>query len=209
MKRIALMALLGLGIATDAHSQQVRLGLTGGVANTRLAGPRANNSPVPRWRPGLRGGLVARALLSASGRLAVQTELLYSGQGFGLDDATGNTMARQRLHYLQLPVLMQVKLANVWLEAGPEVSYLLGRHATVGTGGLLGTPTPVAFGQVNFRRWEMGYALGAGYQCTERLRVGLRYTGGLTTVAKPMTSAEGSRPKNQVVSLQATYLFGN
>ncbi|MDU0369709.1 porin family protein [Hymenobacter endophyticus] len=208
MKRIVLTTLLGLGIMTAAHSQRIKLGITGGASSTRLAGPRATSAPVPMWRLGVRGGAVAQVLLSSSGRLAVQTEVLYSGQGWRLDDGNG-TVARQRLHYLQVPVLAQVKLATaIWLEAGPEVSYLLGSRTTTGPGGLLGTPWPIATDAVAFRRREVGYALGAGYQCSEHLRLGLRFTGGLTPVIKAAASGKMTAKKNRVMSLQATYLLG-
>jgi hypothetical protein len=164
--------------------------------------------PVPQWRLGVRGGLAAQALLTSSGRLALQTELLYAGQGFGLDAGNDVTTYRLRLHYLQLPVLAQLKLANVWLEAGPEVSYLLGGHTKTGAGGLLGTPTRSNVDPSNFHRWEVGYVVGAGYQCTERLRAGLRYTGGLTSVAKPGGLIGDSKSKNYALGLQLTYLFG-
>lgn len=208
MKRVVLMALLGLGSITLVQGQHVRLGVTAGVSSTRLGGPRETSDLVPHWRLGLRGGVVAHVLLSSSGRLAAQTELLYSGQGFRLIGNNGG-LALQRLHYLQLPVLAQVKLAKLWLEAGPEVSYLLGTRTTTGYGGLTGNPSNISLDPATFRRWELGYVLGAGYQCTEQLRLGLRHTGGLTTVVKPAASAENSRQRNQVVSLQATVLFGN
>jgi hypothetical protein len=208
VKRILLLALLGLGMAPLAYSQRVRLGVTGGFATTRLMGAREVGTPAPQWRLAGRGGVTAQALLAASGRLALQTELLYAGQGFALAADNGITTFRLRLHYLQLPVLAQVKLANVWLEAGPQVSYLLGGQTKVGVGGLLSNPTRGAIDKNNFHRWEAGYALGAGYQCTERLRAGLRYTGGFTTVAKPGGLIGDSNPKNQALSLQLTYLLG-
>jgi Outer membrane protein beta-barrel domain len=208
MKRMLLLALLGLGMSPFAHSQSVRLGVTGGLATTRLLGAREAGAPVPQWRLGVRSGLAAQALLAPSGRLALQTELLYAGQGFRLNESNDVTTFRLRLHYLQLPVLAQLKLANVWLEAGPQVSYLLGGQAKTGAGSLLGSPTRSAIDKNNFNRWEAGYVVGAGYQCTERLRAGLRYTGGFAPAAKPGGLIGDSNAKTQALSLQLTYLLG-
>ncbi|MBG8554349.1 porin family protein [Hymenobacter guriensis] len=211
MKKLFLPLFFGVASLASVQAQGVRLGLTAGMTAATVGGPRNANTPEPDGRLGARVGLTARLPLTASGRLALQTELAYAGLGFHLKAASGNYVAfRERLHYLQLPVLMQLRLSRLWLEAGPQVSYLLGHRWLDGPGGLLGSPNIYTDNTEKFHRWDFSAVVGAGYQLTDKLGVGLRYAHGLTPVYQPV-SADGTPPgrlRNRSLSLNLSYQLG-
>ena len=187
-----------LGATAPAHAQTgVRVGLKAGVSRTNLTG---DNAQGLMGKFGGHAGLVANAALS--GGFSVQAELLYSQKGA----AARNDSSRIQLNYVDLPVLLRYDAHRFFVEAGPQMGWLVAANKTQrGSATLDEKPL--------FRAVAVGYALGVGYQLSGNLGVGLRYSGDFRAVGKPDTYsyqyvATPAHPRNRVLQLSATYMFG-
>lgn len=144
-----------------------------------------------------------------SDNFALHTELLYSQVNKQLVGTDQYTMNRDRLNYLVVPVLLRgsapVGHAEVYLNAGPSISYWLGgqgfvRHPELDEFGFE-TSHRIAFGEkekndsytdevvriTNANRFQLGLDMGAGVMVPLQdryLMVDLRYSWGHTNMAK-------------------------
>ena len=144
----------------------------------------------PDRRLGFSAAGVARLPLAANSLFSVQPELAYSAKG-AQTTYQGQTN-RSRFHYLELPVLVHLQAKGLFVEAGPQLSYLLGtRFETAG-----GTET----GRAGYRRLLVGAVAGVGYQVPMGLSLTLRYANDLTRL-----SDQG--PRHTLYQLQVGYLF--
>ncbi|WP_262920537.1 PorT family protein [Hymenobacter sp. 5516J-16] len=90
-----------------------------------------------------------------------------------------------------MPVLLKVNAGGLILEAGPQYSYLLSANdetKVTRTRQPNGTPT-VAEAEnkkdvSGFKRSELGYVAGVGYQADNGLSLNLRYTGAFSDFVK-------------------------
>lgn len=196
MQKILLCCVVLTAATGAAHAQTgVRLGLKAGGALTSITGEYAQNA---KSKAGVLAGLVARVGLTR--RLAVQPELLYEQKGL-IDTHAPHLV--HRLNYLDLPVLVRYEARAFFLEAGPQVGWLLAAKQ-VNAGYALDTKylcQPV----------DVGYAVGGGHQFGGGFGIGLRYNGGFTTISRAVeigaVRAQAVQ-RNSAFQLSATYLFG-
>ncbi|MBJ6110499.1 PorT family protein [Hymenobacter sp. BT523] len=219
---LPLLLLLGAGSAAQAQSGP-RFGLKAGA---NLASYTGTDNTATTNKFGLNAGLTLN--LELTDQLSVQPEVLFSQKGTKLSynednsDVTvfltnGNAFGRkgsgtysQTLNYLDVPVLLRYNVgpsdgAGFFLEAGPQVSFLLsqrgevsGDKATV----VLAGPTR---NDINSPRTKLpcftvdnttadmntttfGYVLGVGYRFSNALSLSARYTGDFSQAYK---SGEG------------------
>ncbi|MEN2402940.1 porin family protein [Flavobacterium sp. MC2016-06] len=189
MKKIILstVAILAFGFA---NAQQTRFGVKGGLNLTTFAG---GNYWDAKSLVGFHVGGFAE--IKVIERLAIQPELLFSTQGAKLDNLDINS----KLNYLNIPVLAKFFITKQFtVEAGPQIGFLLSAKND-------GEDAKDAFKSTDF-----GFNFGAGYNFTDNVSVGLRYTVGLSNIAdynaQDLEDYYDS-PKNSVLALSLAYKF--
>jgi hypothetical protein len=92
-----------------------------------------------------------------------------------------------RYDYLDVPILVRVRAAGLFFEVGPQYSYLLNvstdRTQTL-NGNVVGTAGTGTSDLSNVKRNELGYVGGLGYQASNGVMLGVRYSGAFTDFAK-------------------------
>ncbi|WP_086594108.1 porin family protein [Hymenobacter crusticola] len=182
----------------NTQAQGFRFGIRAGANLSTAAGPDANK-PEAIWGPA--AGLVANVPLTPSNFFSFQPELLYSRKGYWMINPSVSSPTRVLLHYLNLPLLAKIKVGGLVLEAGPQVGYLLD----------LRDYSPIASNRDPnkldpYRRWELGYLAGIGYELKNGVGVGVRYNAGLTHVRQVPTNVTPLRFHNAAFQFQLSYL---
>jgi len=191
------MATLALAASGAAQAQRVRLGLKGGPSYTTVVGQHVAGA-ASKW--GFHGGVLVNVKLSD--QLSLQPEVLYSQKGTkGAADSN-----RINLNYVDLPVLLRVAtgLGGLFIEVGPQLGYLAGSDASIGSRTPLARVTADFAG--SYPPFDLGYATGFGYQLANGLGLGLRYNGGFTHVLKGATADDTAR--NSALQLYLSALVG-
>ena len=132
-------------------------------------------------------------------RFFIQPELLFSAQGTKVDGPVGND-TDIKLNYLNIPVLAKYYIVDkkFSVEAGPQLGVLLSAKAD-------------SQNIKDFTRSaDLGFNLGAGYNFTDNLSVGLRYTIGLSPLSdKDIDNSDDyyDSAKNSNLALSVAYKF--
>jgi opacity protein-like surface antigen len=190
MKKIILsmVAILAFGFA---NAQETRFGVKGGLNLTNFTGGYDTKSLV-----GFHVGGFAE--IKVMDKFFIQPELLYSAQGAKFDSPFGDYDAK--LNYLNIPVLAKYYVTKEFsVEAGPQIGFLLSAKAD-------GEDA-----KDFYKSTDIGFNLGAGYNFTENLSVGIRYTVGLSGVADRGDYEDledyYDSAKNSVLALSLGYKF--
>jgi hypothetical protein len=222
MKKLLLSLGLLVGIAGAARAQEARFGLKAGLGLSSVRGTDVGDGY--KYLFGVNGGLMAD--FGFSDRLSFHPELLYSQKGTKLDyttsyaNAAGTLTVTQigkgRLHYLDLPLLLRLKASGFFLEAGPQLGYLLAQRSELtatGTTTYTGSTTTSTITKTEtddstdgIRRFDVGYIIGIGYQLPQGLEVGLRFNNGFSNSTFDRSSS--NKVHNSVFQFQVGYLFG-
>lgn len=119
---------------------------------------------------GLQGGVFVNTYLSAN--TSVQMEIKYNGRGARKKTSEDDTeIYKLTLHYIDLPVLFQYEIKKkIILEAGIITGYLFGAGGE-DSGGKLDNDY-----LVEFKKFDLDWALGARYRVNENISVGIRYS---------------------------------
>ncbi|MCO4291470.1 PorT family protein [Solitalea sp. MAHUQ-68] len=134
------------------------------------------------------GGFITLGLAK---KMALQPELLISGQGAKFEGASDNTL------YLNVPVMFKYNaVAGLSFEAGPQIGLLLSAKTKVDS---------VSFDdKESYNTFDFGANVGAEYALPTGLLFNARYTLGLANIAKNFV---GLAVKNTVFSLGVGYRF--
>ncbi|WP_130736698.1 porin family protein [Flavobacterium sp. J27] len=166
MKKLffAAAAVLAFGVT---NAQEVKFGAKAGLNLSTLTGDDDTSMKV-----GFQVGGFAE--IGISDKFAIQPELLYSAQGTKYDGAGDPSL---NLDYLNIPVMAKYYVTEGFsLEAGPQIGFLLSAKAKSDGG------------DVDFKDYvnstDFGLNVGAGYDVTENINLGLRYGFGLSDVNK-------------------------
>ena len=232
-KLLFAIALLGLWNSSKAQTT-LRVGVKAGSHFSNVAGDVAhytnskNPDKVYLQRDNVEGifGFHAGgfAVMPLSERFSLRPEILYTGKGYTFTQTRetvelfGDKVEEEykfRSHYIEVPLLGQLKAGNFYLEAGPALSFLVAaeedlkqkytspewpeqtteeRHQR--TSSTKGT-----------RRVNLGYAVGAGYELQNGLGIGLRYSSDLTSIAQNKHHGETINARNSVIQLSLSYTF--
>ncbi|MCC2547342.1 PorT family protein [Hymenobacter sp. BT175] len=192
--------------APDAgnDSRNTGFGVKGGFNLADVYGDNADNykdqGNVKTFHAGVYGQY------GFNSRISMQTELLYSRQGFkggstySPTTGTSTTVNERRLDYLQLPVLVVFNvLDNVSLHAGPQVSLLTkvqedGKDRKIANeNNNAGTPI------YGYSYSSLDYGLSAGAEArVGPARVGARYTAGFADIIKEQVKTSTSTALNDI-----------
>lgn len=202
MKHLLCTSVLVVGSLWGAHAQGIRVGLRAGANYSTATGSDAKNLEG-LWGPA--GGLVVNVPLTTDGFFSLQPEIAYARKGYNRLAVRGiSSEERLFFHHLNAPLLAKVKVGGWLAEAGPQIGYLLDvkdRDPTV-------DPRPANRpNRLNpYRRWELGYVAGIGYELANGLGIGVRYTGGFTRIRQESVTVPLTRSHNSAFQFQLTYL---
>lgn len=184
---IALFLLVG-----NVSAQHANIGIKGGLNVFNI-----NNDNGSKYDPkvGFNLGLLGHIHLSK--QVALQPEILYSGQGAKYTVA--GTDVKINLDYVNVPVLLQYMFDNGFrLEVGPQVGFLVGAKSKIGS-----TNTDI---KNNLKSVDFALAGGIGYvHPATGFGVDLRYNLGLININEN-TSVKST---NRGLQVGVFYLFGH
>ncbi len=179
MKRV--LIIFGLSFAAlsnGAFDDRAHFGIQGGM---NFSGASVSPSTARADLFGISAGVLMEMPLKDS--FFLQPELNFVQKG--AENNFFGSLARTRMTYLELPVLLKAKLdldfMRLNLFAGPKISYLLSAGATpIGAGG-------VSVSRGNFSDFDLGANLGVGsgfdVGWESQIFVTLQYSFGLLDVA--------------------------
>lgn len=184
MEKVILSLAILAGVTSTAQAQSTRFRVKAGVGLASTTG-----DDVPDYT---RKSLVVpqagfMADIGFSDLLSFRPELLYSQKGVRYESSS--VYSQKRLSYLDLPLLLRVNADGLFFEAGPQVSFLIGRKYETNLFGPTYTSTD------GTRKVDVGYIAGVGYQLSSGLELGVRYNGGILALADPSGS---SKTRNSV-----------
>ncbi|MDJ0365665.1 porin family protein [Hymenobacter sp. H14-R3] len=200
-------AAAAVGRPAGSGALAARFGVKAGF---NLAGITGSNDRGYKYRGGFSAGFMADVPFNEL--VSFHPELLYAQKGArysGTDELSGIPVGIDgtlRLHYLDLPLLARLKTGGFFVEAGPQLGYLLGvREEATATIAGLGPFADSNTDLAGYRRLDVGYVLGVGYQLPQGLEASLRYNGGLSDLQNP---SDDPKLRNSVFQLQVGYAFG-
>lgn len=168
MRKITLTILMLLLFVTVSFAQQtpVRFGVKGGVNFSTLK----NNGAEADHRTAFHAGALAHIHLGRY--FALQPEVVYSAQG-----AEYNNSRRDKLNYINVPVLAQWMMGGGWrLQTGPQIGFL--------TSAKTENNNQETDFRNTVRSTDVAWSFGTGYLTRSGLGIDSRYNLGLTDISK-------------------------
>ncbi|MFW2136466.1 porin family protein [Chryseobacterium sp. TY4] len=192
---------VGLAVVVGAMSFAQQFGIKAGANISSISKDGFEDS---KSKVGFYGGLFMNAPLSE--QFSIQPEVLYSQQGAEVKrtyTALGNTTTidgKLNLDYITVPVMFQFKATpEFYIEAGPEFGFLVNAKQKGDikvNGNTVASDTYDA--KDNYNSFNMGAALGVGFNVTENFGVNARYVAGFTDINKDgNTSLQNDDNKNR------------
>ena len=173
-----------------ANAQEVKFGAKAGLNLSNFTGDVEGNSMKVGFQL---GGLVE---IGISEKFAVQPELVYSAQGAKFDDSFFGDYDLN-FNYLNIPVMAKYYVAEGFsLEAGPQIGFLMSAKAKAD-----GEDEDV---KDEFNSTDFGLNFGAGYNVTENINLGVRYSLGLSNLNKEDGAGD---LKNSNIAFAVAYKF--
>lgn len=148
-----------------ANAQSTRFGVKGGLNVSNFTGYEEDVKSLIGFHVG------GFAEIKVAKKIAIQPEFLFSTQGTIIEGFDGDSNTTVKVNYLNIPVLAKYYITDAFsVEAGPQIGFLLSAKAR-------GEDVSDLYKSTDF-----GFNLGCGYNFTEDISVGIRYTIGLTNV---------------------------
>ena len=188
MKKVLLTvaAVMAFGLM---NAQEVKYGAKAGLNLSNLAGDVENADMKVGFQVG------GFAEIKVSDKFAVQPELLFSNLGTKVD--FDGTTVTENLNYVVVPVMAKYFAAEKFsIEAGPQIGLKKKTKAKAD-----GESVDI---KDEFNSTDFGLNVGFGYDFTENIGVGLRYTAGLSNIAK---DSGDFKVNNTNIALTVGYKF--
>ncbi|TDP00686.1 porin family protein [Flavobacterium sp. 245] len=191
MKKIILSAIALMAFAFS-NAQETRFGIKGGLNITTFAGGDYWDA---KSLVGFQVGGFAEIKIIE--RLSIQPEVLFSTQGAKLEFAGDDF--DNKVNYINVPVLAKFYITKQFTaEAGPQLGFLVSAKSE-------GNDVKDSYKSV-----DTGFNFGLGYNFTDNVAVGIRYTVGLSNIRDyDVDDIEEyyDSPKNSVLALTLAYKF--
>ena len=179
MKKILVTGLLSIGLFFQL-SAQTKFSFQGGVNLMKLKTTVSGLSLTFDSEASLNAGLIAD--FQGSGLFNVRSGLFYNSYASSV--SMGGEKNTQYVNYLSIPLLGRLKISDkLYGFAGPQFSYLMSAKAKFDNGDSEDTKNELE--SINFSG-----LFGAEYQFSDKLRLGVSYTAGLSRVNKETEMAE-------------------
>lgn len=177
------------------NAQSTRFGAKGGLNVSNFTGYEEDVKSLIGFHVG------GFAEIKIAKKITIQPEFLFSTQGTTIEGSEGDSNTSIKVNYLNIPVLVKYYITDMFsVEAGPQIGLLLSAKARGEDISDL------------YKSTDYGFNLGCGYNFTENISAGARYTIGLTDVND--TSDESQYPdlynasfKNSNFALSLGYKF--
>lgn len=165
MKKIILSIVLCTAFGFS-NAQSIRFGVKGGLNVSNFTGYQEDVKSLTGFHI---GGFTE---LKVGKKFAIQPEFLFSTQGTTVEGFDGNSNSSIKLNYINIPVLAKYYITDAFtVEAGPQIGFLLSAKNQ-------GDDVHDLYKTLDF-----GLNIGCGYEFTDNIALGVRYTFGLTNVA--------------------------
>ncbi|MDQ6472244.1 porin family protein [Flavobacterium sp. LHD-80] len=191
MKKIILSAIALMAFAFS-NAQETRFGIKGGLNITTFAGGDYWDA---KSLVGFQVGGFAE--IKIIDRLSIQPEVLFSTQGAKLEFAGDDW--DNKVNYINVPVLAKFYITKQFTaEAGPQLGFLVSAKSE-------GEDV-----KDNFKSVDTGFNFGLGYNFTDNVSAGIRYTVGLSNILDydvDDIDEYYDSPKNSVLALTLAYKF--
>jgi opacity protein-like surface antigen len=193
MRKIILSAIAVMAFGFT-NAQETRFGVKGGLnISTVVGGDVENTKSLVGFHV---GGFAEIHIVQ---KFFIQPELLFSTQGTKVDGPFG-VDGDIKLNYLNIPVLAKYYIVDkkFSVEAGPQLGVLLSAKAE--------DEDIKDF----TRSVDFGFNIGAGFNFTDNLSIGLRYTIGLSPLSDEDIDNEDDyydSAKNSNLALSLAYKF--
>jgi hypothetical protein len=183
MKNVFLVIVLfALGF-TNVNAQGIDVGIKGGLNFASISGDNTGDADTVT---SFHFGAVAE--LSLTDKFSFQPELLYSGQGYSVDDFT------VELNYINVPLMAKYYLTeSLSLEAGPQLGFLISAKDE-------SEDIKEFLNEVDFTA-----NLGLGFKLSDTLNVAARYNLGLSDINNRQDFND--KYKNGVFQISVGYNF--
>jgi len=187
---IAMSSLTFAQEKAEKTSSPVRFGIKAGLNVSSV------NDDEFKAKAGIYGGVFANIPVASS--FSVQPEVLYSGMGAKLEDASD---VRLNLDYISVPVMFQYNvLPELYLEAGPQFSFAISKKLK-GDGGTLDVDDAI-------KGFDFGIGLGAGYYIAQGFGVTARFVAGVSDIAEDNNLNDNDDAiRNSVFQVGVAYRF--
>ena len=169
------MKKLILGIALfgglSAANAQIDLGVKGGLNFPTLSGTESSKFRTDFYVGGY-------ANYKVTDQFSFQPEVLYSKQGAGIKthDGSDNKIVT---HNINIPLMGRYEIMEgLNVEFGPQLGFLVSAKEKTEFNNIK-TKEPMTD---NFKTFDFGLNLGAGYKVTDELEINARITKGLTDI---------------------------
>ena len=179
MKKVLLTvaAVMAFGLM---NAQEVKYGAKAGLNMSNFGGDAEGTDMKVGFQVG------GFAEIKVSDKFAVQPELDFDG-----------TTVTENLNYIVVPVMAKYFAAEKFsIEAGPQIGFLMSAKAKAD-----GESVDI---KDEFNSTDFGLNVGFGYDFTENIGVGLRYTAGLSNIAK---DSGDFKVNNTNIALTVGYKF--
>lgn len=202
-----------LSIALTLNAQDIKFGAKAGANIASVTGEIESAGSRVAFHLG------GMAEIPISNELFIQPELLFSSQGYKVDNGTGT------LNYINLPIMGKYFVnEELSIEAGPQIGYLLSATIEVdniNNGGGINTPSPdteksstikssnaasnVLSNDIKefFKSTDISFGIGATYKLQNGINLSARYNFGLSNIS----SDNSESVKNSVFMLSVGYFF--
>jgi hypothetical protein len=213
LKKVYAVVIVLSSIVYTVNAQDIKFGAKGGVNLSSATGD------IEKTKSRLAFHVGGMAEIPVSTEFYVQPELLFSSQGYKVDNGTG------ALNYINLPVIGKYYVTDkLSIEAGPQIGYLLsatikvddiddGGNTTDTQGVIASTKTSQINSSTNaeieqdikeyFKNTDFSLGIGAGYKLEGGINLSARYNIGLSNISKD--SSENI--KNSVFMFSVGYFF--
>ena len=187
MKKAHFIAMLLISTVCTVNAQKISIGAKAGLNLATVTG----DDVEAKMRTAFHVGGMAE--LPVTDKFYVQPELLFSSQGYTLDN--GND-GKGILNYISLPVIGKYYVTDkLSIEAGPQLGYLLSANIKDDS-----TKNDI---KEYFKTIDVSFGIGAGYKLDNGLNFSAHYNLGLINI---LDSSEESA-KNGVFMLSIGYFF--
>lgn len=193
MKKILLFAIMIISFTAESQT----FGIKGGLNLSNVSNLYFEEAD-PQAKLGLNAGAFVNIPVSSS--ISLQPEVLFNAKGLKYGSGT------DELNYISVPLMLQYNIIpGLYIEGGPEVSYLLSAKDKFNGTSNYEAETIDYTDELN--KIDVGVGIGIGYNITQNFGLNARYVPGLFDIYKETT--EGDIAKNSVFQFGIYYKFIN